>query len=262
MIEINSPKINVEDLMRHIREEILKQKHQLDQSSAPCKADGQIAEKQSYEIADFLVYDDEAFISNAYRGILRREPDEEGFWSALNQLRDHSVSKLTILINLRFSPEGKGCGVTVHGLLKSYLHQHNELGHKNELRMEPLAINEVDNITIKCVDKLDTLQIAQECLVKVKLTNASNRILSSSEPNPFNLSYHWEIEETGETVIYEGLRTPLNTPCLMVLGTEYKIKVKAPDEVGTYVLKIVGVQEGVRWHDSAESATLSINVIQ
>ena len=55
MIEANSPEINVEDLMRHIREEILKQKHQLDQSSAPGKADGQIAEKQSDEIADFLV---------------------------------------------------------------------------------------------------------------------------------------------------------------------------------------------------------------
>ena len=123
MIETKSPEINVEDLMRQIRQEILKQKSSLDQPSVSLVDESRIAEKPDYEIADFLVYEDEAFIKNAYRGILRREPDETGLAYALNRLRENPASKLSILINLRFSPEGKNRGVLVHGLLKSYLEQ-------------------------------------------------------------------------------------------------------------------------------------------
>ena len=123
MIETHSPEINVEDLMRQIRQEILKQKNQLDDTAVELVDEDRISEKPDYEIADFLVYEDESFISNAYRGLLRREPDEEGFGFALNQLRAHPESKLSLLINLRFSPEGKGCAVPVHGLLKCYLDQ-------------------------------------------------------------------------------------------------------------------------------------------
>lgn len=271
MIELNVPEINVEDLMLKIREEILKRKNELNQSAVPLKNasstaikayEGRVAEKSDYNLADFLDYEDEDFIRNAYRGILCREPDETGYLSSLNLLRNNPDSKIVILTNLRFSEEGKACAVTVHGLLKKYLGQVNDKGSKRELRMEPLDSINAEKINLHCLDNLDAMVLGQHYSVKVRLYNGSNRILSSTAPNPINLSYHWDALENSECVIYEGLRTALNAPCLLSSATEYEIKVKAPDAPGAYVLKIVAVQEGVRWHESNENATLRVNVTQ
>lgn len=272
MIETKSPEINVEELMRNIRQEVLKRKNQFIQSAVtrenalPSTAikptESPIAQKADYNLVDFLDYEDDDFIRNAYRGILRREPDEAGYSSSLSQLRNNPTSKVAILTNLRFSAEGKARAVPVQGLLKLYLDQHNEQGIKNQLRMEPLGITDAEKISLRCLDKLDTMVLGQLYPLKVCLINGCNKILSSTAPHPINLSYHWEAAENGENGVYEGLRTPLNRPCLISSNTEYEITVKAPDFVGDYVLKIVAVQEGVRWHKATEQATLRVNVTQ
>lgn len=71
--------------------------------------------RPSYTIADFLAFHDEEFIINACVGILQRQPDERSLAKWLKKLRA-GTSRLEILRDLRFSPEGVGRDVRVLGL--------------------------------------------------------------------------------------------------------------------------------------------------
>jgi len=59
------------------------------------------------ELKDLLKYDDEEFLKNAYRTILKREIDEEGKKYYLNFLRTGKRTKKQILTNIMASPEAK-----------------------------------------------------------------------------------------------------------------------------------------------------------
>lgn len=72
--------------------------------------------RDTYALDEFLRYHDEDFIRNAYRGALHREPDMVGGAAYVAQLRSGEASKMEILGRLRYSPEGRRVGVTVHGL--------------------------------------------------------------------------------------------------------------------------------------------------
>ena len=72
--------------------------------------------KESYDTADFLGYNDRIFVLNAYRGILKREPDDAGYVQFLAALRSGRLNKIDILAKLRFSPEGRTQNVSISGL--------------------------------------------------------------------------------------------------------------------------------------------------
>ena len=69
-----------------------------------------------YRINELVQYHDHEFIWNAYRAILKREPDEEGYQGYLGLLRSGRRNKIDILASLRFSPEGRRASVEVEGL--------------------------------------------------------------------------------------------------------------------------------------------------
>ena len=73
--------------------------------------------RDSYRLKDFLQYHDEDFVRNAYRGVLRREPDVAGFTDFLGALRSARLSKAEIIGRIRYSPEGRASSVAVRGLL-------------------------------------------------------------------------------------------------------------------------------------------------
>ena len=70
-----------------------------------------------YHVRDLLKDDDQQFVWNAYRALLKRDPDEEGFSRILEKLRANELSKIDVLARLRYSPEGKRVKVTIDGLL-------------------------------------------------------------------------------------------------------------------------------------------------
>jgi SAM-dependent methyltransferase len=72
-------------------------------------------------LADLLDRHDEDFVRNAYRVILRREPEPEGFERYLEGLRSGELSKREVLARLRYSPEGRARSVTIPGLLPYYV---------------------------------------------------------------------------------------------------------------------------------------------
>lgn len=69
-----------------------------------------------YHINELLQYHDHTFVWNAYRAILKREPDEEGLTGFLKNLRSGRFNKIDVLASLRFSPEGKARNVQLEGL--------------------------------------------------------------------------------------------------------------------------------------------------
>ncbi len=73
-------------------------------------------EDDHYHINDLLKYHDHIFVWNAYRAILKREPDETGLTQFLRQLRSGRFNKIDILASLRFSPEGQARNVQLDGL--------------------------------------------------------------------------------------------------------------------------------------------------
>ena len=69
-----------------------------------------------YRLDDFLRYHDEDFVRNAYRGLLRREPDVAGYTDYLGALRSARLSKTEVIGRIRYSPEGRAQAVPVRGL--------------------------------------------------------------------------------------------------------------------------------------------------
>lgn len=131
MIENNNPEIDAEQLMARIREEAARQKrHKLNThhfspaSNDLSKVRFNIFEiKPYYALSDFLDFQDEEFIYNAYRGVLKREPDLSGLSNFLSRLRSGDYSRIEILGRLRFSPEGRKIRVKIKGLLLPFVVQ-------------------------------------------------------------------------------------------------------------------------------------------
>lgn len=128
-------------------------------------------------------------------------------------------------------------------------------------RMEPLPPDVAEKIALHGIEAPREMETGERYKVKVRLCNASNRMLSSSSPHPFHISYHWEDQTTGASVVYDGLRTGLTPPCRPYDEQNYEVIVKAPDIAGRYVLTIVAVQEMVRWHEPTDQDKLRVEVI-
>jgi hypothetical protein len=75
-----------------------------------------LEKREQYHLNDLLGFHDEAFISNAYKVILKREPDDAGFAQYLKHLRSGRYSKIDILRSLKFSSEGRNANVQINGL--------------------------------------------------------------------------------------------------------------------------------------------------
>ncbi len=91
----------------------------LSQRSSPLpdlKLQPTLEKREQYQLNDLLAFHDQAFIRNAYKVILQREPDDAGFAQYLKDLRSGRYSKIDILRSLKFSPEGRNANVKIDGL--------------------------------------------------------------------------------------------------------------------------------------------------
>src|SRR4051794_4463951 len=87
-------------------------------SLPPLKLQPELEKRDRYHQNDLLGFHDEVFVRNAYKVILKREPDDSGMAHFLKNLRSGRYSKLDILSILRFSPEGDNVNVQIEGLGK------------------------------------------------------------------------------------------------------------------------------------------------
>ena len=127
MLEFKSKKVSSEVLIKEITKELTKLDKVADESS---KLE---IPSSIYTIGDFMNYHDEEFIKFAYKAILGREPDPEGFRHYLEKLRSGEFSRTDVIVRLRYSQEGRAKGVKILGIGKraiySYLSHVPVLGY-------------------------------------------------------------------------------------------------------------------------------------
>ncbi len=100
---MDNSEINVDMIMKKIKEEVARKKKQYPEIKEP------EAIKHSdfiYCLSDFTEFEDRDFIINAYRKILKREPDSESFISYLSDLQRGALKKKDIIEELLYSEEG------------------------------------------------------------------------------------------------------------------------------------------------------------
>ncbi len=88
--------------------------------------------------------------------------------------------------------------------------------------------------------------------VPVLVTNDSGYALSSCPPAPMMLSYHIA-DARGETIVFDGERTGLTAPIGSGEERGVLLRVKAPEDPGTYRVTPCLVQEGHRWFDDGDA---------
>jgi O-antigen chain-terminating methyltransferase len=136
-MNVSSTELNVDHLMTAIRDAVSKKHPDYDieakHEPIPYRVPQHVEQKKernpltlspefrfhnngAYHINDLLKYHDRDFVRNAYRAILKREPDEAGFLHNLGLLQSGVFNKIDILASLRYSNEGKASGVTISGL--------------------------------------------------------------------------------------------------------------------------------------------------
>jgi 2-polyprenyl-3-methyl-5-hydroxy-6-metoxy-1,4-benzoquinol methylase len=127
-------------------------------------------------------------------------------------------------------------------------------------RMEPLPSQVGERIALRVVTCPEAVKVSSRFKVRISLTNGHDRLLSSNPPNPLHISYHWESSEGGSMILFDGQRSTLIPACQAGTVRDYDVAVLAPSRAGRYALRVVPVQEGVRWHESANDVRTLIDV--
>jgi O-antigen chain-terminating methyltransferase len=120
-------KLNVENVMARVREEVIRRGGTFDPDDDGQGIEGRLPfwkstipalkVKSAYSLPELLRYSDREFVETAYRAILRRAPDPNGMDVHLTKLRSGEMTKVEVLAALRWSPEGMRRSVHVDGLL-------------------------------------------------------------------------------------------------------------------------------------------------
>lgn len=100
--------------------------------------------------------------------------------------------------------------------------------------------------------------------VKVKLQNTSSATWNYTGSNPVRLSYHWVHADTGQTVVWDGLRTNFTAEVAPLGSATLDMQISAPDTVGNYRLEIDLVKELVTWFSwqGVNSAVFPVTIVQ
>jgi SAM-dependent methyltransferase len=156
MPKTNNPEINVEELMQRIRAEVSQRKVVSNSAESRMAVDSprfaavvgntsgeelpaftlnlpelppfavqpvfQSKAEGHYHVNDLLCYHDQAFVNVAYRTVLHRSTDTDGYLHYLNMLRK-GCAKIDILGRLRYSKEGRAAGIKISGLALAFLLQ-------------------------------------------------------------------------------------------------------------------------------------------
>lgn len=88
----------------------------IDLKSLELQSEFKPTDTNKYNLNELLQYHDRDFVRNAYRALLKREPDDAGYNHYLDGLRSGRLTKQDIIVILRASPEGRNKGVQIDGL--------------------------------------------------------------------------------------------------------------------------------------------------
>jgi hypothetical protein len=87
--------------------------------------------------------------------------------------------------------------------------------------------------------------------IHLEIENRTSHTLGSLLPHPMYASYHWKNPSSGEYLIYDGIRTPLQWPISPGKTVQVEVQCKAPFLTGEFDLIVTLVQEHHAWFDQA-----------
>lgn len=142
MLESDDADINVDQLMYEIRETVVRREPRAGETvaaspvrfspggslqqhaptiSPPLGLQPEFHPRKDnqYQLDDLLKYHGADFVRNAYRAVLKREPDAAGLADHLESLASGRFNKVDVLASLRFSPEGQRSQVRIDGLSRA-----------------------------------------------------------------------------------------------------------------------------------------------
>lgn len=96
---------------------------------------------------------------------------------------------------------------------------------------------------------------------EVRIENGTDFAVSSHEPFPVYICYHW-LDPQGAVAVHEGIRTLFLPPLRAHSSGHYVVKVQAPPAAGTFQLQLVLVQEKIRWFDGPVKSGLPTFEVQ
>jgi SAM-dependent methyltransferase len=110
--------LDVQRLMHEIRANVASRPHAVEtvQPPLPPRSTGVLNSNHRYHVNDLLRFHGDEFVRNAYRALLRREPDEAGMAQHLEELASGRYNKIDVLASLHSSPEGRSNNVQLDGL--------------------------------------------------------------------------------------------------------------------------------------------------
>jgi hypothetical protein len=120
--------------------------------------------------------------------------------------------------------------------------------YKQPLRMTVLGDRDCEALTLRLVACPAAVPANHVFGATATLDNHGAAPLGTFPPWPVNLSYRWLDADTGRTIVEEGLRTPVAGIAAGATGT-CVMSVVAPTAPGRWRLRVVLVQEGLRWLD-------------
>ncbi len=114
--------------------------------------------------------------------------------------------------------------------------------------MHRLGAGAADGLQLNVTGPLDAIA-GSRFIAHADLYNGSTERLLSASPFPVNIAYHWLRAESGEMVLFDGVRTSLKPSLAAGVRRVYPFAVDAPLQAGAYRLRATLVQEGVSWFD-------------
>jgi len=104
------------------------------------------------------------------------------------------------------------------------------------------------------------LDPGQEFEIKVKVKNNGFLLWGFSGQNRIDLGTHWINRDTGEMIIWDGVRGLLTYDVSHNEQIIINIKIKAPDNPGRYILQYDMVHERITWFSEKGVIPLEVNV--
>jgi len=116
------------------------------------------------------------------------------------------------------------------------------------ISQQRLDTDKIGKVELMCKHRRLDLNVGEKIQLPLTIINKGTLRLSSFQPYPIHLSYHWR-DGHGNMVVFDGIRTRLRIPLLPGVERTVDVEIIAPDQAGQYQIELTMVQEQCFWLD-------------
>lgn len=124
----------------------------------------------------------------------------------------------------------------------------------------PIPADDESLLTLRVVGCPAAMTQGVAADVDVEVVNGTSTRVSSLQPFPLHISYHWVDAASRTRVVHDGERSIVGPPMAPGDSRRCKARVLPPDTPGEYLLQLRLVQEKVRWFEAQGPADCSVRV--